>query len=93
MMLSTHFIKTVNNYDSEIKGVIQLKQAISVSTVTEFMSLRGAVEENAVIFICSLYIDIKYTNIYRIIDTPLCVCVYIYIYIKKLVQIGEADPR
>lgn len=28
-MLSTHFIKIVNNYDSEIKGVIQLKQPIS----------------------------------------------------------------
>lgn len=27
-MLSTHFIKTVNGYDGEIKGVSQLKQPV-----------------------------------------------------------------
>lgn len=27
-MLSTHFIKTVNSYDGEIKGVSQLKQPV-----------------------------------------------------------------
>lgn len=28
IMLSTHFIKTVNSYDGEVKGVSQLKQPV-----------------------------------------------------------------
>lgn len=28
IMLSTHFIKTVNSYDGEIKGVSQLKEPV-----------------------------------------------------------------